>query len=108
MENFRHETDLLGTLQVPAAAYYGVQTQRALDNFKISGQVLSSYPHFISALAMVKKAAAKTNYELGLLDEEMNGYIAETCDEIIAGRLHDQFPIDMIQGGAGTSVNMNA
>ncbi len=108
MENFRHETDLLGTLQVPAAAYYGVQTQRALDNFKISGQILSSYPHFINALAMVKKAAAKTNYELGLLDEEMKSLITETCDEIISGQLHDQFPIDMIQGGAGTSVNMNA
>ncbi|MBD8018911.1 aspartate ammonia-lyase [Kaistella pullorum] len=108
MENFRYETDLLGTLQVPADAYYGVQTQRAIDNFKISGQLLSSYPHFIHALAMVKKAAAKTNYELGLLDEEMNSLIGETCDEIMAGQLHDQFPIDMIQGGAGTSVNMNA
>src|SRR5690606_24956159 len=79
-----------------------------IDNFKISGQLLSSYPHFIHALAMVKKAAAKTNYELGLLDEEMNSLIGETCDEIMAGQLHDQFPIDMIQGGAGTSVNMNA
>ncbi len=108
MENFRYETDLLGTLQVPADAYYGVQTQRAIDNFKISGQLLSSYPHFIYGLAMVKKAAAKTNYELGLLDEEMNSLIGETCDEIMAGQLHDQFPIDMIQGGAGTSVNMNA
>lgn len=108
MENFRYETDLLGTLQVPADAYYGVQTQRAIDNFKISGQLLSSYPHFIHALAMVKKAAAKTNYELGLLDEEMNSLIGETCDEIMASQLHDQFPIDMIQGGAGTSVNMNA
>lgn len=108
MENFRYETDLLGTLQVPADAYYGVQTQRAIDNFKISGQLLSSYPHFIHALAMVKMAAAKTNYELGLLDEEMNSLIGETCDEIMAGQLHDQFPIDMIQGGAGTSVNMNA
>lgn len=108
MENFRYETDLLGTLQVPTDAYYGVQTQRAIDNFKISGQLLSSYPHFIHGLAMVKKAAAKTNYELGLLDEEMNSLIGETCDEIMAGQLHDQFPIDMIQGGAGTSVNMNA
>ena len=108
MENFRNESDLLGTLQVPLNAYYGVQTQRAIDNFKISGQHLSSYPHFIAALGMVKKAAAKTNYELGLLEENLYEKIAETCDELIAGKYHDQFPIDMIQGGAGTSVNMNA
>ena len=108
MENFRNESDLLGTLQVPLNAYYGVQTQRAIDNFKISGQLLSSYPHFIAALGMVKKAAAKTNYELGLLEENLYQKIAETCDELIAGKYHDQFPIDMIQGGAGTSVNMNA
>lgn len=108
MENFRNESDLLGTLQVPANAYYGVQTQRAIENFKISGQFLSSYPYFINALAMVKKAAAKTNYELGLLDGDMYEIIAEACDELAAGQFHDQFPIDMIQGGAGTSVNMNA
>ncbi|WP_447951280.1 aspartate ammonia-lyase [Chryseobacterium koreense] len=108
MQNFRNETDLLGTLQVPANAYYGVQTQRAIDNFKISGQKLSSYPHFIAALGMVKKAAAKTNFELGLLEENLYHKIAETCDELIAGKLHGEFPIDMIQGGAGTSVNMNA
>lgn len=108
MENFRNESDLLGTLQVPINAYYGVQTQRAINNFKISGQHLSSYPHFIAGLGMVKKAAAKTNYELGLLNQELYQKIAETCDELIAGKLHEQFPIDMIQGGAGTSVNMNA
>ena len=108
MENFRNESDLLGTLQVPANAYYGVQTQRAIDNFKISGQHLSSYPHFIAALGMVKKAAAKTNYELGMLDEQLYLKIAETCDELVAGKLHGEFPIDLIQGGAGTSVNMNA
>ncbi|QDP86183.1 aspartate ammonia-lyase [Chryseobacterium sp. SNU WT5] len=108
MENFRNESDLLGTLQVPVNAYFGVQTQRAIDNFKISGQKLSSYPHLINALAVVKKAAAKTNYELGLLDENMYKLIAETCEEIMTGQLHSEFPIDMIQGGAGTSVNMNA
>ena len=108
MENFRNESDLLGTLQVPQNAYYGVQTQRAIDNFKISGQTLSSYPHFIKGLAIVKKAAAKTNYELGLLEENLYKMIAETCDELVAGKLHEEFPIDMIQGGAGTSVNMNA
>lgn len=108
MENFRKESDLLGELNVPIDAYYGVQTQRAIDNFKISGQLLSSYSDFIRGLAFVKKAAAKSNYELGLLDEELYFKIAETCDEIIAGQFHEQFPVDMIQGGAGTSINMNA
>jgi len=108
MENFRQESDLLGILNVPINAYYGVQTQRAIENFKISGQLLSSYPEFIKGLAFVKKAAAKTNYELGLLDHDLYFKIAETCDELIEGKLHEQFPVDMIQGGAGTSVNMNA
>lgn len=108
MENYRKESDLLGELSVPVNAYYGVQTQRAIENFKISGQLLSSYPEFIRGLAFVKKAAAKTNYELGLLDEQLYHKIAEVCDELLDGQLHDQFPIDMIQGGAGTSVNMNA
>ena len=108
MENFRRESDLLGELEVPVNAYYGVQTQRAINNFKISGQLLSSYPEFIRGLALVKKAAAKSNYELGLLDPVLYEKIAETCDEIIAGKYHNEFPIDMIQGGAGTSVNMNA
>lgn len=104
----RRESDLLGELQVPADAYYGVQTQRAIENFQISGQYLSGYPEFIIGLAYVKKAAAKTNYQLKLLDKDMYGLIAESCDELISGKFHDQFPIDMIQGGAGTSVNMNA
>ncbi|MDO5615654.1 MAG: aspartate ammonia-lyase [Cruoricaptor ignavus] len=108
MENFRKESDLLGELNVPANAYYGVQTQRAVENFKISGQKLSSYPRFIKALAMVKKAAAKTNYELGFLEENLYTKIAEACDDVATGKYNDQFPIDMIQGGAGTSVNMNA
>ncbi|MCC2591009.1 aspartate ammonia-lyase [Chryseobacterium sp. MFBS3-17] len=107
MDSYRKESDLLGELNVPANAYYGVQTQRAVENFKISGQTLSSYPEFIRGLAFVKKAAAKTNYELGLLEEQIYFKIAEACDELLAGHLHDQFPIDMIQGGAGTSVNMN-
>lgn len=108
MENFRRESDLLGELLVPADAYYGVQTQRAIENFRITGQYLFSYPELIRGLAFVKKAAALTNYELGLLNEELFLKITETCDELINGKLHDQFPIDMIQGGAGTSVNMNA
>lgn len=108
MEIYRKESDLLGELNVPIDAYFGVQTQRAIDNFKISGQLLSSYPEFIRGLAYVKKAAAKTNFELGLLDEELYLKISETCDELLQGKLHDQFPVDMIQGGAGTSINMNA
>lgn len=108
MENFRKESDLLGELRVPADAYYGVQTQRAIENFRISGQYLYSYPEMIKGLAFVKKAAAITNYELGFLSEDLFLKISETCDELIEGKFHDQFPIDMIQGGAGTSVNMNA
>lgn len=108
MEKYRKETDLLGELNVPADAYYGVQTQRAIENFKISGQLLSSYPRFIRGLAFVKKAAAKTNYELGLLDESLYFNITEACDDVASGKYDSQFPIDMIQGGAGTSVNMNA
>jgi aspartate ammonia-lyase len=108
MQNFRKESDLLGELDVPKDAYYGVQTQRAINNFKISGQLLSSYPEFITGLAFVKKAAAKTNFELELLPKNLYNCISDSCDEIIAGKFHEQFPIDMIQGGAGTSVNMNA
>ena len=108
MKPYRIESDLLGELEVPKNAYYGVQTQRAIHNFKISGQLLSSYPEMIKGLAMVKKAAAKTNFELGLLTEEMYNTIAQACNELLEGKMHDQFPIDMIQGGAGTSVNMNA
>ncbi|MFN3021258.1 aspartate ammonia-lyase [Chryseobacterium sp. TY3] len=108
MTDYRIESDLLGELQVPAQAYYGVQTQRAINNFKISGQTLSQFPEFIKALGYVKKGAARTNYELGLLDEELYQYIVKACDEVVEGKFDDQFPIDMIQGGAGTSVNMNA
>lgn len=107
MEQYRIESDLLGELNVPKNAYYGVQTQRAIDNFKISGQLLSSYPEFIRGLALVKKAAAKTNFELGLLEENLYKNIAEACDEVASGKYNAEFPIDMIQGGAGTSVNMN-
>ncbi len=108
MQEYRIESDLLGELQVPADAYYGVQTQRALENFKISTDHLCDHPDFINGLAYVKKAAAKTNYKLGLLSEELYQNIAKACDELLAGKMHDQFPVDMIQGGAGTSVNMNA
>ena len=108
MTDYRIESDLIGELKVPADAYYGVQTQRAIDNFKISNDHLSDHPEFIKAFAFVKKAAAQTNFELGLLDEIINKNIAIACDEIVEGKMHEQFPTDMIQGGAGTSMNMNA
>ncbi|MEC4116536.1 aspartate ammonia-lyase [Myroides phaeus] len=108
MKSTRIESDLLGELQVPLEAYYGVQTQRAINNFKISTSKLSDYPEFVKGLAIVKWAAAKTNFELDVLDEKIYKVIAEACQEILDGKLHQEFPVDMIQGGAGTSVNMNA
>jgi len=104
----RTERDLLGELQVPADAYYGVQTARALDNFKISGQEIRLYPNFIKALAMVKLAAARANFETGGFSKEILTAIEGACKEIIDGKLHDQFRLDVLQGGAGTSTNMNA
>jgi len=104
----RVEHDLLGNLTVPAVAYYGVQTVRALDNFQITGIPLSHFPQFVRALTMVKKAAARVNRKLGLLPEKLEAAICAACDEVIAGQRHDQFVVDMIQSGAGTSTNMNA
>src|SRR5262245_58810228 len=103
----RTERDLLGELQVPADAYYGVQTARALDNFKISGQEIRLYPNFIKALAMVKLAAARANFDTGGFSKEILTAIEGACKELIDGKLHDQFILDVIQGGAGTSTNMN-
>ena len=108
MKTFRIESDLLGELQVPRDAYYGIQTQRAINNFYITGNKMGDYPEFVKAIAYVKLAAAQTNHELGLLDDKLMEVITKACKEIIEGKLHDQFPVDMIQGGAGTSVNMNA
>ena len=108
MNDYRIESDLLGDLQVPAEAYYGVQTQRAIDNFHITGSKMSDFPEFVRAVACVKLAAAQTNNELGLLSKELLSPIETACIELIDGKLHCQFPVDMIQGGAGTSVNMNA
>lgn len=104
----RLEHDFLGELEIPADTYYGVQTCRALENFKISGTAISDTPELIDALACVKKAAARANMELGVLPADIGEAICKACDEIIAGKLHDQFPIDCLQGGAGTSTNMNA
>jgi len=105
---YRIESDLLGELQVPADAYYGVQTQRALNNYKISTTRMCDYPEYIIAMAYVKMAAAAANTELGVLPKEIGDAIVAACREIVDGKFHDQFPVDMMQGGAGTSVNMNA
>ena len=107
-QKFRVESDLIGELQVPIDAYYGVQTQRAINNYKISNTRMCDYPEYIIAMAYVKMAAAAANTELGVLDKKIGDAIIEACKEIVAGKLWDQFPVDMMQGGAGTSVNMNA
>jgi len=104
----RKEHDLLGNMEVPIGAYYGVQTLRAVENFDISGQKLNFYPLLIDALAMVKKGAALANHDLGLLTEEENNAIVQACDELLNSRFHFHFVVDMLQGGAGTSTNMNA
>jgi aspartate ammonia-lyase len=104
----RTEHDLLGDRAVPAEAYYGVHTVRALENFAITGSAISIYPDLVAALACVKQAAAIANSELELLDERRAVAIRLACEEIREGRLHDQFVVDVIQGGAGTSSNMNA
>jgi aspartate ammonia-lyase len=104
----RVEHDLLGEREVPDEALYGVQTLRALENFPITGVPLREFPSLIDALAAVKEAAALANAELGLLPEEISEPIARAAREIRAGRHHEHFLVDMIQGGAGTSTNMNA
>ena len=105
---YRVESDLIGELQVPADAYYGVQTQRAINNYKISTTHMYDYPEYIIAMAYVKMAAAAANTELGVMPKEIGDAIVAACKEIVGGKLWDQFPVDMMQGGAGTSVNMNA
>ncbi|MEH2477294.1 aspartate ammonia-lyase [Nitrobacteraceae bacterium AZCC 2146] len=104
----RSEHDLLGNRDVPANAYYGVHTLRAVENFPITGIPISIYPELINALAAIKQAAALSNMELGLLDKTRGDAIIAACEEVRAGRLHEQFVVDVIQGGAGTSTNMNA
>jgi aspartate ammonia-lyase len=104
----RYEHDLLGDRAVPNEAYYGVDTVRAVENFPITGTPISVYPELIEALASVKQAAALANRDLGLLDAKKADAIIQACEEIRAGELLDQFVVDVIQGGAGTSTNMNA
>ena len=107
-QKFRVESDLLGELKVPAEAYYGVQTQRGINNYHISRKKIRDYPDYIIAIAYVKLAAVQTNHTLGVINDEIAGAISQACREIIDGKFHEDFPIDMMQGGAGTSVNMNA
>ena len=104
----RTEHDLLGEREVPNEYLYGVQTLRAIENFNISGVTLSFFPILIESLAMVKLAAARANGELGLIEESVTNAIVRACNEIINGKYHNHFIVDMIQGGAGTSTNMNA
>ncbi|CAN5264178.1 aspartate ammonia-lyase [soil metagenome] len=108
MSATRIEHDLIGNRDVPADVYWGIHTLRALENFPITDIPISSNPHLVVALATVKQAAAAANHELGLLDDERYAAIRQACEEIRAGKFHDQFVVDVIQGGAGTSTNMNA
>ncbi|MFV0480764.1 MAG: aspartate ammonia-lyase [Campylobacteraceae bacterium] len=106
--SFRMEHDLIGDMKISNDVYYGVQTARAKENFNITGLTLERFPVFIQSLAKVKKACALANNELGILNDAKKNAICDACDEIIAGKFHDQFVVDMFQGGAGTSTNMNA
>ncbi|MDQ1513719.1 MAG: aspartate ammonia-lyase [Microbacteriaceae bacterium] len=104
----RTETDSLGTVEIPADAYWGAHTARALENFPISGRPISVHPRLVDALAVVKQAAARANRDLGVLEPRKADLIEQACIAIRDGRFHDQFVVDVIQGGAGTSTNMNA
>lgn len=104
----RLEHDLLGEREVPAEFFYGIQTLRAVENFNISGVNINHFPDLIVALAQVKLAAAKANFDLGILDEKVANAIYQACQDIFDGKFHIYFVVDMIQGGAGTSTNMNA
>ena len=104
----RTEKDLLGEKQIPADAYYGVQTARALENFKLSGVKINHYPGFVEAWAIVKLAAARANTEVGAMKPERLAAIEKATAAIMDGKYHDQFVVDWYQGGAGTSTNMNA
>ncbi len=108
MKEYREESDLLGPRLIRKDYYWGVQTLRAMENFAVSRVSLSAYSMLIISMAMVKKACALANRDLGHLHEIYAEAICQVCDEIIGGRLHDQFIVDMLQGGAGTSTNMNA
>src|SRR5262245_39589390 len=103
----RTEEDLLGKKEVPADAYYGVQTARALENFQISGVLMNHYPEFIDAFAMVKLAAARANTKVGAMKPDRLAAIEKAVNAVLDGQYRDQFKVDWFQGGAGTSANMN-
>jgi len=105
---YRVEKDLLGEKQIPADAYYGVQTLRALENFQLSGVAINHYPGFVEAWAIVKLAAARANTAAGAMKPERLALIEKACQAVLDGKYHDQFQVDWYQGGAGTSTNMNA
>jgi len=105
---YRIESDFLGEMKIPSEAYYGIHTQRAIDNFPIAEVAISVYPNIVIAYAMVKLACARANNQLGLLDDDIYHPIVAACERIINGEFHDQFVVEIIQGGAGTSTNMNA
>jgi aspartate ammonia-lyase len=107
-QGFRTEKDLLGEKQIPADAYYGVQTMRALENFQLSGVLINHYPGFVEAWAIVKLAAARANTAAGAMKPEKLAAIEKACQAVLDGKYHDQFLVDWYQGGAGTSTNMNA
>jgi aspartate ammonia-lyase len=104
----RVERDLLGKKEIPGDAYYGVQTSRALENFRISGIAINHYPGFVEAWAIVKLAAARANTDVGAMKKETLAMIEKACNAVLEGKYHDQFQVDWFQGGAGTSTNMNA
>ena len=104
----RQETDLIGTREIPVEALYGVQSVRGFENFKISGKLMNDYPNFIKGMALTKKGAAIANHKQGKLTDEQFKAISQACDELYEGKHHEFFLSDMIQGGAGTTVNMNA
>lgn len=108
MRRMRTERDSIGEMEIPADADYGIQTARAVENFAITGITLSHFPELIESLAMVKKAAALANRDFGRLKPEIAAAIVSACDLIIAGDENHDFVVDMLQGGAGTSTNMNA
>ena len=105
VKTYRIESDSLGKKKVPSSAYYGIQTQRAIENFPISGVMHS--PEFLDSYIIIKKAAAKTNTKLKILDKKLSSAIIKSADEVLSGKLHDQFVVDVFQMGAGTSFNMN-
>lgn len=106
--NLRREHDMLGERDIPAAAYWGVHTLRALENFRLSGETVGSYPDLVAALANIKLAAARSNRKLGLIQRPVAEAIASACEMVASGDFDDQFPVSIVQGGAGTSTNMNA